>query len=80
MEIRLREAQSVVESRERNLNEREIALEEKNRNMLANARQEAMNNIKSEMEVIANEKSQLLFERKKVVINQNSLMFVIPYC
>lgn len=65
MELRLHEAQSMIEIRERNISQREKELDEKNKMSRDQARKEALATVQSELDILSRERSTLMLERKR---------------
>lgn len=65
VELRLKEAQVMLEGRERSIGQRERELEEKMKSSREDARKESLAAVQSELDVLSKERSSLILERKR---------------
>jgi hypothetical protein len=65
VELRLKEAQVLLEGRERSIGQRERELEEKMKSSREDARKESLAAVQSELDALSKERSSLILERKR---------------
>lgn len=65
LELRLKEAQAVLESRERDVAARQRQLEETQRQARDHARTEALQSVQSELDILSRERTTLLLDKKR---------------